>query len=60
MAGAAGAIRTAGVAGAAEVPEDLAELAAVVDKLAGQPLERLAGLVRAHRLRWLIDRLQGQ
>src|SRR5919107_5640487 len=46
-----------------ELPEDLAELAAVVDKLAGQDLDRLSGPVRAQRtqgLRWLVDRLEGQ
>ena len=46
-----------------ELPEELAELAAVVDQLAGQELERLSGPARIQRaggLRWLVDRLEGQ
>jgi Domain of unknown function (DUF222) len=46
-----------------ELPEDLAELAAVVDKLAARDLDRSSGPLRVQRakgLRWLIDRLEGQ
>ena len=45
------------------MPGGLAELATVVDQLAAQDLDRLAGSIRvqrARRLRWLIDRLEGQ
>jgi hypothetical protein len=46
-----------------ELPDDLAELAAVVDKLAARPLDGSSGplrVQRAHGLRWLADRLEGQ
>ena len=46
-----------------ELPEDLAELAAVVDKLAARPRDRSCGpaqLQRTRGLRWLADRLEGQ
>ena len=45
------------------LPDDLAGLAAVVDELADQDLDRLSGTRRAERvqgLRWLLDRLEGQ
>ena len=45
------------------VPDDLAGLAAVVDELADQDLDRLSDTRRAERvqgLRWLVDRLEGQ
>jgi hypothetical protein len=45
------------------LPEDLAELAAVVDKLAARDLNRSSGplqLQHATGLRWLMDRLEGQ
>src|SRR5215212_10886265 len=45
------------------LPDDLAGLAAVVDELADQDLDRLSDRVRAERvqgLRWLVDRLEGQ
>jgi hypothetical protein len=46
-----------------ELPDDLAELAAVLDKLAARepdPLSGPARAQRAHGLRWLADRLEGQ
>jgi hypothetical protein len=46
-----------------ELPEDLAELAAGVDKLAGRDLVRSSGPLRVQRakgLRWLADRLEGE
>jgi hypothetical protein len=49
--------------GPPELPEDLAELAAVLDKLAARELDRVSGsdrLQRAKALRWLADRLEGQ
>jgi hypothetical protein len=45
------------------LPEDLAGLAAVVDQLAAEDLDRLPDTRRAERvqgLRWLADRLEGQ
>src|SRR5215211_3625636 len=45
------------------LPDGLAGLAAVVDELADQDLDRLSDRVRAERvqgLRWLVDRLEGQ
>src|SRR5215217_6525997 len=45
------------------LPDDLAGLAAVVDELADQDLDRLSDIRRAERvqgLRWLVDRLEGQ
>src|SRR5215207_2415943 len=45
------------------VPEDLAGLAAVVDDLEAEDLDRLAATRRTERvqgLRWLVDRLEGQ
>ena len=44
------------------LPDGLAGLAAVVDELADQDLDRLSDRVRAERvqgLRWLVDRLEG-
>jgi hypothetical protein len=47
----------------AGLPDDLAGLAAVVDQLAAEDLDRLPDTRRAERvqgLRWLADRLEGQ
>jgi Domain of unknown function (DUF222) len=51
------------LAGPPVLPDDLAGLAAVVDELEAEDLDRLSDSVRAERalgLRWLADRLEGQ